>query len=206
MNTYRFIKYFGLGFLLLGCLLAAVNLLPQARLMGAGGVLLMVGAIFALVGGVFFILGSRLDGNSKKILKEGAPRRGKIFDYDYDRSVTMNGSPLLLLVVRYFDDAGEVREITVPTGSPNPSSYPKGATVDFCTLEGRAALAGKPTQEPIPGQERLLQSGCDPSGAAPRLGVHCPNCGAPVNVPLGMGEVCPYCGAVLRLDDQGRLL
>ncbi|MBR0375548.1 MAG: hypothetical protein IJH59_03195, partial [Firmicutes bacterium] len=62
MNTYRFIKYFGLGFLVLGCLLSAVNLLSQVHLMGAGGVLLLVGAIFALVGGIFFILGSRLDG------------------------------------------------------------------------------------------------------------------------------------------------
>lgn len=206
MNTYRFIKFFGLGFLLLGCILSAVNLSSRVHLMDAGGVLLLVGAIFALVGGIFFILGSRLDGRSRRILKEGAPHRGKIFDYDYDRSVTMNGSPLLLLIVRYFDEEGHVREAVIPTGSPNRSAYPKGASVDFCTLEGRAALAGKPTDEPLPGEERLLQSGVDLSGAAPRVGVHCPNCGAPVNVPLGMGEVCPYCGTVLRLDDQGRLL
>ncbi|MBO7667675.1 MAG: hypothetical protein J6T26_04355 [Firmicutes bacterium] len=206
MNTYRFIKYFGLAFLLLGVILAAVNLFPGVRLMGGGGVLLMVGAIFALVGGIFFVLGSRLDGNSRRVLKEGEPHRGKIFDYDYDPSVTMNGSPLLLLIVRYFDDAGEVKEAVIPTGSPDRGRYPRGATVAFRLLEGKAALEGKPTDEALPGEERLLQSGFDPSGTAPRLGVHCPNCSAPVNVPLGMAEVCPYCGTVLRLDEQGRLL
>lgn len=206
MNAYKFIKYFGLGFLLLGCILAAANLSARVRLVGAGGVLLMVGAIFALVGGIFFAIGSLLDGKSKKILKEGTPHQGKIVDYDYDRSVTMNGSPLVELVVRYFDEEGKVKEAVIPTGRPNRRAYPIGATVAFRTLEGKAALEGKPTDEPLPGEERLLQSGCDPSGAAPRLGVHCPNCGAPVNVPLGMGEVCPYCGTVLRLDDQGRLL
>ena len=205
MNAYKFIKYFGLGFLALGLILALAGLAFSAP-DGADWVLPMVGAIFALVGGIFFFIGVGLTRGGRRILREGTPYRGKIFDYERDPSVTMNGTPLLVLVVRYFGADGRIREALVPTGSASRTRYPLGATVDFRLLDGKAALEGKPSSDPLPDEYKLLQGGIDVGGTAPAIGVHCPNCNAVVNVPLGLGAPCPYCGTMIRVDQKGEVL
>ena len=205
MNAYKFIKYFGLAFLIFGVILALIGLATAAP-DGADWVLPMCGAIFALVGGIFFFIGVGLTRGGRRVLREGTPYRGKIFDYEYDHSVTMNGSPLLVLVTRYFDEDGHIKEAMVPTGSPNRSAFPLGATVNFSLLDGKAALNGKACSDPIEGEFELLRGGVDISGTAPAIGVHCPNCNAVVNVPLGLGAPCPYCGTMIRVDDKGEVL
>ena len=205
MNAYKFIKYFGLSFLLLGLILALAGLAFSTP-DGADWVLPMVGAIFALVGGIFFFIGIALTRGGRRILREGEPFQGKIFDYDYDHSVTMNGAPLLVLVVRYFDADGRIREALVPTGTAGRARFPLGATVSFRLLDGKAALEGKPGSDPLPDEYRLLQGGIDVGGTAPTVGVHCPNCNAVVNVPMGLGAPCPYCGTMIRVDEKGQVL
>ena len=73
MNAYKFIKYFGLGFLVLGLILALAGLAFSTP-DGADWVLPMVGAIFALVGGIFFFIGIGLTRGGRRIRRTDSRR------------------------------------------------------------------------------------------------------------------------------------
>ena len=94
-----------------------------------------------------------------------------------------------------------VKEAIVPTGSPSEAEYPHGASVQICVYKGKAALVPHSvTDEQIPGQEDLLNPDYDVLGTHPTNQTTCPGCGAPLDIPIGMARVCPFCGRKVRAD------
>ena len=135
MNGFKFFRIFGAGFAILGVVLGVVMIIA----LGAAG--LAFGAIFTIIGGIFFGIGHYFVSRQEQVLKNGMRYRGKIYAYQPDHSITINGAPAVSVVVRYFDETGAEREAVCPTSSNNVSIYPVGASVTFATYEGRYSNA-----------------------------------------------------------------
>ena len=45
-----------------------------------------------------------------RVYREGKVYRGKIFRYEYDSGMEINGQPVLTLVIRFFDENKNIRE------------------------------------------------------------------------------------------------
>ena len=71
-------------------------------------------AIFCGVGGFFAKIGHDGMHESDAVLQQGASYLGKIYDYEPDYRVTVNGQPCITLVVRYLM-SGQVRRGKLPT-------------------------------------------------------------------------------------------
>ena len=207
MNTGKFIKYFGMLFVVLGIVVALV-------LAGFGFsyndfmlylMAVFFAAMFCGIGGFFSWYGSKMLHKDDDVIDKGETYSAKVFTYDSDPSVTMNGAPLIVLVVRYFEN-GEIREARVSTGIVDPTQFPRGSTVVIRVLGGRAALVeGSCTSAHIMGEDDLMNPDFDPSGMQSSRGVTCPNCGAALTVPVGMARICPYCNTKVTLDEYGAL-
>ena len=138
------------------------------------------------------------------VLQQGASYLGKIYDYEPDYRVTMNGQPCITLVVRYLM-SGQVREARVTTGESNVANYPRGATVSIKVHDGVAALVpGSVCDLHIEQEDDLMNPDFDPSGMMSSIGVSCPNCGANITVPLGMSRFCPYCNSKVSVSVDGK--
>lgn len=207
LNTGKFVKYFGMLFVVLGIVIAVV-LAWVGMTLGERGLLLMAllfVAMFCGIGGFFAWYGNNLLHKDDEIIGKGETFAAKVFGYDADPSVTMNGSPLIVLVVRYFD-CGEIREARVSTGIVDPTQYPIASTVVIREYEGRTALVpGSCTSARIEGEADLMNPDFDPSARRTSLGVSCPNCGAALTVPVGMSRICPYCSTKVSLDEKGAI-
>ena len=202
MKSWKFLKWFGMLFVVIGAVtaicLALAGLITHTPLLYP--MALFFAAIFCGIGGFFARMGINALRREEEILSMGTQFKGKIFDYRQDRSVLINGAPTISLVVRYFD-GGEMKEAVVPTGSPSEAEYPHGASVQICVYKGKAALVPHSvTDEQIPGQEDLLNPDYDVLGTHPTNQTTCPGCGAPLDIPIGMARVCPFCGRKVRAD------
>ena len=207
LNTGKFLKYFGLLFVVLG-IVVAMFLAGTGMRMGETGLPLMAilfAAMFCGIGGFFAWYGHNMLHKDDEVIERGETFSAKVFAYDSDPSVTMNGAPLLVLIVRYFD-GGEIREARASTGIVDPTQYPIGSTVVIRVFAGKAALVpGTCTSAHIEGEADLMNPDFDPSGMRTSLGVSCPNCGAALTVPVGMSRICPYCNTKVSLDEKGAL-
>ena len=207
-NPSKLMFYLGMLFVFLGAVVGigaiAWAFIAEFYEMVLFGVLFA--AIFCGVGGFFAKIGHESIHANDKLLEEGAAYYGKIFSYESDYSITMNGQPCLTLVVRYMM-AGQIREAHVPTGEVDASRYPRGATVAIKVKDGVAALVpGSVSSMAIERENDLMNPDFDPSGAASSLGVSCPNCGANITVPFGMSRFCPYCDSKVSLTVDGRVI
>ena len=167
---------------------------------------LIFGGIYAFVGGTILSIGLMKTKEENKILNEGILYKGKIFAYDYDNSVHINGRSMLLLVLRYFEN-GKIREAVVSSGTIRKEKYPIGKTVSFKKLEGKSALVPKSlSDEYLEGEDRLLNANFNPNITAPTVSVSCPGCSANLSIPVGMSEICPYCNRKIDVDFSGRVI
>ena len=131
---------------------------------------------------------------------------GKIYDYEPDYRILMNGQPCITLVVRYLMN-GEISEARVNTGDVDVTRYPRGATIGIKLLAGQAALVPNSLSDTrIEQEDDLMNPDFDPSGMQSSIGVSCPNCGANITVPLGMSRFCPYCNTKVSVDAAGHVL
>ena len=207
-SSGKFMYIFGLVFVVIG-VAAALMFLGIAyaageTVLGLGSLMFL--AIFGGVGGFIAYLGHKKMHENDAILSDGVEYQGKIYDYEPDYEILVNGQPCITLVVRYMD-LGQVKEARVRTDTSNATLYPRGATVSIRIANGVAALVpGSVSNAVIVHQDDLMNRGFDPDSVAPELNVQCPNCGANVTVPVGMSRFCPYCNTKLTLDGQGRLV
>lgn len=163
-------------------------------------------AMFCGIGGFFAKIGHDNLHASDAVLSEGAAYLGKIFAYEPDYQITMNGQPCITLVVRYLM-SGQIREARVNTGDVDASRYPRGATVSIKVRDGVAALVpGSVSNMRIEQENDLMNPDFDASGTASSIGVSCPNCGANITVPLGMSRFCPYCDSKVSATADGRVI
>lgn len=209
MDPNKIMKWLGLLFVAIGIVVFVISIAVRSVFFAHGSILfgLFFLVIFGGIGGFFAKMGISNLHRDDKVLEEGETFSGKIFRYGADHSVTMNGQPLLVLVLRYFDHDGVIREAEVKTGTIDETAYPIGATVTFKLHNGTAALVkGSVTNAVLSGEESLMNPDFDPKGIHSSVNVICPGCGAPVNVPLGMSQFCPYCGRKLSLDQDGNLI
>lgn len=209
MNPNKLMKWLGLLFVVIGVVVFVGAIVMSASFGDWSSILFGVFflVIFGGIGGFFAGIGIKNLHSDDKVLEEGAEFSGKIFRYQGDHSVTMNGQPLLVLVVRYYDHDGIIREAEVKTGTVDDTAYPIGATVGIKLWNGTAALVkGSVSDKMLPGEADLMNPDFDPKGIRSSLGVSCPGCGAPNNVPYGMSRFCPYCGRKISIDQDGKII
>ncbi len=162
--------------------------------------------MFCGVGGFFAKIGHETLHSADEVLKEGAAYLGKIFAYEPDNQITMNGQPCITLVIRYLK-LGEISEARVNTGSVDAASYPIGATVSIKVHEGVAALIpGSVCDTHIERENDLMNPDFDPLGVQSSIGVSCPNCGANITVPFDMSRFCPYCDTKVSVTSTGQMI
>ncbi len=207
MNVNKFLKWFGLLFVMLG-LVIGTGLLVESFLTHIPSLAVMgcfFYAMFCGIGGFFAAMGIKALRRDSQITEHGTAYLGKIFDHVPDYQVTVNGSPTVSLIVRYMQ-GGVIRQATVRTGTADPAAFPRGATVTISLLDGEAALVpGSVTDRPIPDEENLLNPDFDPQGIESSIGVSCPSCGAMLTVPIGMATICPYCGRKVTVGKDGSI-
>ena len=205
MDLNRFLKYFGLLFVMIGVVIGGFmtvsSILTGSLSMIFMGLSFLV--IFGGIGGFFAWYGISSIKRDEKIAEEGVAIMGKIFAYVPDYQMTLNGQPTLSLVVRYKRD-GVIRQATVRTGHSDTAEFPQGATVTISLLNGEAALVpGTVTDLKLPDEENLMNRDIDPEKIESSVGVSCPACGAALMVPVGMTAICPYCGRKVKADKSG---
>lgn len=207
INPGKTMFYLGMLFVVLGALIGGGSLLAafgthefSAALFG-----LLFVATFCGVGGFFAKIGHDQMHASDDVLADGDAYLGKIYDYEPDHRILMNGQPCITLVVRYLMD-GEIHEARVNTGEVNAARYPRGATVIIKLLNGQAALVPDSVSDAhIEQEDDLMNPDFDPLGAHSSVGVSCPNCGANITVPLDMSRICPYCNSKVSVDADGHV-
>lgn len=207
MNTAKFLKMFGLLFVVLGAVIGLVLAIVGSQ--EHEGMLTLMAVAFLVmfcgIGGFFAWYGNNLLHRDDEIVAKGANYLAKVFGYEEDHSLTMNGAPVLVLVVRYFEQ-GEIRQASVNTGVVDKTLYPIGSTVTIRVYEGRVALVpGSCSSSRIEGEDDLMNPDFDPLGIQSSVNVDCPNCGASIVVPLGMSRICPYCNTKVSIDEEGNM-
>ncbi len=209
MKVSKFFFIFGMLFVVLGAVIGIGSLVGGLMMSRADGPFAEAGpglaggsvffavvfiSVFCGVGGLFAWIGRSLMKRDEDILEKGRLFQAKIYGYQTDGQMTINGMPTQSLVVRYFDD-GVMQEAVAPTGGINMEDYPIGGTVDIRVLEGAAALVpGSVRDDYVRGQDQLLDRDFDPKKIVSSVGMECPGCGAALVVPKGMAVLCPYCG------------
>ncbi len=207
-NPGKIMFYLGMLFVVLGALIGGGGLIAAigTREFGAALFGLVFVAMFCGIGGFFAKIGYSQMHASDDVLAEGALYLGKIYGYEPDYRILMNGQPCITLVVRYLMN-GEIQEARVNTGDVNAASYPRGATVGIKLLAGQAALVpGSLSDMRIEQEDDLMNPDFDPCGMQSSVGVSCPNCGASITVPLGMSRICPYCDSKVSVGADGRVI
>ncbi len=207
MDVNKFLKWFGLLFVMLGIVIGLPMLVAGMRIPSWSTAFmgLMFVALFCGIGGFFAWIGISALRRDRKIAEEGTAYIGKIFDYVPDYQMTLNGQPTLSLIVRYRQD-GVIRQATVRTGQADTAAFPRGATVTISFLRGEAALVpGSVSDQQLPNEEDLLNPDLDPEKIHSSIGASCPSCGALLMVPVGMSAVCPYCGRKVSAAQDGSI-
>lgn len=207
-NPGKIMFYLGLLFVVIGAMVGLGGVVGAFAMGDPGAALfgLFFVVMFCGIGGFFAKMGYDSMHASDDVLAEGAAYLGKIFDYEPDYQILMNGQPCITLVVRYFMN-GQIREARVNTGEVTAARYPRGATVAIRVFNDIAAIVpGSVSSTTIERENDLMNPDFDPSGMASSVGVSCPNCGANIVVPLGMSRFCPYCDTKVSVSSDGRLL
>lgn len=207
-NPGKIMFYMGMLFVVIGALVGGGGLVGSVTAGEPGALFFGVVfvAMFCGIGGFFAKIGYDQMHAADDVLEQGAAYLGKIFAYEPDYQITMNGQPCITLVVRYLMN-GQIREARVNTGEVNAARYPRGATVSIKVLDGRAVLVpGSVSDVRIEQEDDLLNPDFDPSGLMSSIGISCPNCGASITVPYGMSRFCPYCNSKITVDARGQLV
>ena len=207
-NPGKIMFYMGMLFVVIGALVGGGGLVGSVTAGEPGALFFGVVfvAMFCGIGGFFAKIGYDQMHAADDVLEQGAAYLGKIFAYEPDYQITMNGQPCITLVVRYLMN-GQIREARVNTGEVNAARYPRGATVSIKVLDGRAVLVpGSVSDVRIEQEDDLLNPDFDPSGLMSSIGISCPNCGANITVPYGMSRFCPYCNSKITVDARGQLV
>ena len=159
MNKLSFTIVFGSFFAFTGlvamtsCLMAS-NGQTEAIIFG-----LVFGGAFIVIGVAVASIGLRAQMRIARARKNGTHYLAKIWEYDADYRVTINGMPTLVLVIRFFDSSDTIRQERVETGGVSGAKYPLGNTVEVSEYEGRLyLLSKKAVNEKIPREHELMNA------------------------------------------------
>ena len=99
------------------------------------GVLATIAGVFLFVSGIHnFIMTCRKSKLDRIALKQGNPMPNcTIVDYGNDTSITVNNSPILLIICKN-EDTGNTYELN--TGQTHEWKYPIGASITLYELDG----------------------------------------------------------------------
>ena len=172
---------------------------------------LLLSAALIIWAGIFYLRNAFREKTQKKsVLINGKDYWGKIKGYAYEKDESKRhqatGKYPLILIVRYLNENGDIREISVPTNKYEQTEFPITYNVPIKIYEGMAALTGAATDQKIQGEDELMLEGMDVKGDLPTVIAICPNCGGEVRIPVGKGSKCAYCGMMLRTDEHGRVI
>ena len=164
MNEGKFMIPFGAVFVACGifmiCLYFNKDVMENSD--GNPAVLIPFGAIFAMAGLAVMIGGIKAVIRASETLKLGKIYTGKIFRYESDPSMRINGMPALAPVVRFFDETGAIKEAVVKTGSIDQKKYALGNTMEVAVYGQDAQMVTKTyrkiKKDFIPGQDRLMSA------------------------------------------------
>jgi len=145
--------------ILFGAIFAVAGISAFAIMMGAAlatkqYMLIPFSFIFLLAfGGVGFgliISEIKKQRKIKNVLKLGQRFIGTIVEYADDRSMIVNGMPLLAIIVET-EINGVIRRFTVKTGTTDESKYPMGASIEIAIYNNDVV--------PVPNTVRILGTG-----------------------------------------------
>ena len=190
MNEGKFMIPFGSVFVICGIFMIGMYFMPGIEENSTGNpiVLIPFGGIFAIAGLAVMIGGIKAVMQASETLKLGSIYTGKIFRYESDPSMRINGRPALAPVVRFFDETGAIKEVCVKTGSIDQKKYAIGNTMQVAVYNNDAQIVNKTYRkikgEFVPGQDRLMS----PMEMSQRIG-------GPV-LQAGMSPGMPMAGAM----------
>ena len=136
---------------------------PPGTVIENAGIAMVAGGFFALIGLFVIYLGIAKLIKKRKVIKNGRHYPAMVWQYDADYSAQVNGQPMVLLYVRFFDDAGRMRQEGIKTGTTHRDRFPLGNTVEVSEYEGEIVLAKKKASaEPAPRRAELIDPAACP--------------------------------------------
>jgi len=183
--------------------LAAIIIPLYMHSIGANASLgaVMWGILALMFGGLMLYGGIQEVAQDKRFKKNSKVYEGKIYEYRTNPKYKMNGAPALALLVRFFNDDGNIDEVVVNTTSFKEKDFPLGYTVKFRYDSNRADLVRKSvTYEHIVRETELMDSTLDVQkmkklGDSKLRKAICLSCGRENEIPEGISGICSYCGS-----------
>ena len=135
-----------------------------------------------------------------RIKKNGTEYIGIITDHISDKTVITEGKCLVALQVRYYNEAGTIKEVIVPTGSYDKKNYPVGSCIRFIESEDKECIYVSEAKK-FKGADDLLNIDVETSNVATvrrnLVSRTCPNCGATLMVSKYGKHKCRFCGQLV---------
>ncbi len=217
MNEGKFMIPFGSIFVACGIFIMCLAFSDSVKEQTSPLILIIFGGVFFAAGMAVVIGGIKSVKTGMDTLKFGKRYTGKIFRYESDPNIRINGYPAIILVVRFFEETnsviGNIREVWIKTGGTNTKKYAIGNTIEIAVNGNDAQMISKTYKaikdSYLPGQERLMsQMEISTRLDAPQAQSAIPEYNYNSNVSAGayptgaisMKDVlCPGCGGVVSL-------
>ena len=199
INMRFFYILFGISFTAFGAIFFAISVASYGR-NDYPLASLLAGTLFFGIGLIFSVLYIRDAIATKKVFREGKKYRCKIYAYHTDNSALINGEPLLVVEVRYFDEAGYEQRTMCETQGVAGQHYPIGATATVSVYGQQARLdLNSISNEPLYAEELLMDD--KPLGEPVHLvATTCKSCGASLYEAEGFIYRCPYCSSYGNME------
>ena len=156
---------------------------------------------FLATGGILISFTYREWRRIYQVKKNGEYHDGIIISHVHDNTMASNGDSMVALRVRYYSEDGAVKEVIVPTGSFDRSSFPMGSCISFMVSEQTGECLYISKAEKFPNADLLLDADLEYSNnlSARRSVVSCtcPNCGATLIVSNRKDCRCKFCGQIV---------
>ncbi len=158
--------------------------------------------IFVLIGAGLCAIPAIAIIREKRIWKKGEPFVAKICGYVEDTSITVNGAYPINVRVRFFDNAGQIKETILNTNFARGNvSYPIGATIDIRGYNGKYSFdADSVRDEVLPHEENLMDNRPLDTADVKYIAVTCPNCGASFKAVKGYTDTCTDCESYITTE------
>ena len=224
MNEGKFMIPFGSVFVICGIFVMSFAFTDSVKEQTSPVVVLLFGGVFLAAGLAVVVGGIKSVKRGMETLKFGKRYTGKIFRYESDPGIRINGMPAIILVVRFFDETesviGNIREVWIKTGGRNMKKYAIGNTIEVAVNGNDAQMISKSYKSIkdayLPGQERLMShTEMSVRMDAPQAQTSIPEYN--YNSDMTMGSypaggvstkdvLCPGCGGVVSLAPGSRVI
>lgn len=224
MNEGKFMIPFGSIFVACGLLVMGLAFTDSVKEQTSPLIMLVFGGLFLAAGLAVVVSGIKSLKTGMDTLKFGKRYKGKIFRYENDPGIRINGYPAIILVVRFFEESdsviGNIREVWIKTGGRNMKKYAIGNTIEVAVNGYDAQMVSKTYKSVkdayLPGQERLM-SNMEMSTRldAPQTMATIPEYNYNAGVTAGAypaanaalkDVLCPGCGGIVSLAPGSRVI